>query len=46
MLEQNNKLWNNEGVMGRIIGPLEDTYLEFVKHNENLPRIQDVRVIT
>lgn len=46
VLEQNNKLWNNDGMMGRIMGQVEDTYLDFVKHNENLPRIQDVRVIT
>ncbi|KAL7038612.1 hypothetical protein ACKWTF_009628 [Chironomus riparius] len=44
--QENNKLWNNDALMGRIMGQVEDTYLDFVKHNENLPRIQDIRVIT
>ncbi|KAG5680636.1 hypothetical protein PVAND_010130 [Polypedilum vanderplanki] len=42
----NEKLWDNGGIVGRFIGPLEDTYLEIVKQNEYEPQIQAIRVIT
>lgn len=33
------KVWDNNGFLGRLVGPVEDTYLEFIKHNENFPKI-------
>lgn len=33
------KLWSNQGIMGRFVGPIEDTYLEYVQHHKNLPQI-------
>jgi hypothetical protein len=36
------KLWDNTGMLGRVIGPLEDYYLDYVKHRENVPSINKV----
>lgn len=38
------KIWDNSGLLGRMIGPLEDTYLEYLKHQEAQPSINN-RVI-
>lgn len=46
VLDENKKLWSNDGLMGRLMSPLEDTYLEFLKHHESMPQIQDIRVLT
>ena len=35
------KLWDNKGLLGRVMGPLEDTYLGFVQHQNDLPQIHD-----
>jgi hypothetical protein len=46
MPPEKEKLWDNNGVMGRVLGPLEDTYLEFIKDTKDIPRFEDVRVVT
>lgn len=35
------KLWDNKGLLGRVMGPIEDTYLGFVQHQSDLPTIHD-----
>lgn len=40
----NEKLWHNHGFVGRFIGPIEDTYLEFVQQNQFVPQ-EAIRMI-
>jgi hypothetical protein len=33
------KVWDNQGIVGRMVGPIEDIYMEFVEHNHQLPKV-------